>query len=201
MAGFNVRRILLRILPALACLLFYRGSCAAASSPLGEYDDANGGTAAPATSPPPTASPTTSSPTPYVQRPNVLMIVTDQHRYDVLGVVQRLRTDYVGKVKVRTPNLDKLAARGTLFSTAYCASPTCGPSRASLKTGCTVQRTGITRNPLMYTKYQTRMDFIREKVLALETFEQVLSDKFDYHVEVKCRSFSTGIRQCPLPCS
>ncbi|NMM54604.1 sulfatase-like hydrolase/transferase [Paenibacillus aquistagni] len=34
--------------------------------------------------------------------------------------------------KVQTPVLDKLAAEGTVFTNAYCASPVCTPSRASI---------------------------------------------------------------------
>src|SRR5688572_25647317 len=53
-------------------------------------------------------------------RPNILFVLSDQHRHDWLGSA--------GTVPVRTPNLDALAAGGTRFTRLYCASPVCGPS-------------------------------------------------------------------------
>ena len=58
---------------------------------------------------------------------NLLFILSDQHSGKVLGCS--------GHPMVQTPNLDRLAARGTRFTQAYCNSPICVPSRASLATG------------------------------------------------------------------
>ncbi len=60
-------------------------------------------------------------------RPNVLLVVTDQQRFDTLGCY--------GNPYVDTPNLDRFAAGGILFRNAYCQSPVCTPSRASYLTG------------------------------------------------------------------
>ena len=60
-------------------------------------------------------------------RPNILLVVTDQQRFDTLGCY--------GNPHVDTPNLDKFAAGGVLFERAYCQSPVCTPSRASFLTG------------------------------------------------------------------
>ncbi|NND07615.1 MAG: sulfatase [Saprospiraceae bacterium] len=43
----------------------------------------------------------------------------------------------------KTPNMDKLAAEGVLFSNAHCQAPLCGPSRASIMTGLRPSTTGI----------------------------------------------------------
>ena len=60
-------------------------------------------------------------------RPNLIFILCDQLRYDCLG--------YAGHPLVKTPNIDRLAASGVTFETAYCASPVCSPARASWLTG------------------------------------------------------------------
>ncbi len=60
------------------------------------------------------------------KRPNVLFIAVDDLR-PMLGSY--------GNPNIKTPNMDKLAAGGTLFERAYCNVPVCGASRASLLTG------------------------------------------------------------------
>lgn len=61
-----------------------------------------------------------------MRRPNLVWILTDEWRHDAAG--------YAGNPVVRTPSLDALAARGTAYRNAYCESPVCQPSRASLLT-------------------------------------------------------------------
>ena len=58
---------------------------------------------------------------------NILFIMCDQLRADYLSCY--------GHPKLHTPHIDALAARGVLFSRAYCQSPICGPSRMSFYTG------------------------------------------------------------------
>jgi choline-sulfatase len=60
------------------------------------------------------------------ERPNILVIMSDQHNPHFLGCA--------GDVVVDTPALDGLARRGVTFSSAYCAAPICGPSRMSFLT-------------------------------------------------------------------
>ena len=48
-----------------------------------------------------------------------------------------------GHPNAKTPNIDKLASRGVLFTNAHCQAPICGPSRASIHTGLRPSTTGI----------------------------------------------------------
>lgn len=61
------------------------------------------------------------------RRPNVLLLMSDEHRRSAMGAV--------GDPVARTPNLDRMAAQGVRFTSAYCTNPMCTPSRASLMTG------------------------------------------------------------------
>lgn len=71
-----------------------------------------------------------------VVRPNVLFIMADDLRAE-LGTV-----DY----PARTPNLDRLAARGVTFQRAYCQQALCNPSRSSLLTGLRPDTLGLWNN-------------------------------------------------------
>src|ERR1051325_9539714 len=64
---------------------------------------------------------------PAQTRPNVLMILADQFRYDCLGAN--------GNRIIRTPNLDRLAAGAANFTRAFVQAPVCVPARISLLTG------------------------------------------------------------------
>jgi len=59
-------------------------------------------------------------------RPNIVLLISDQQRWDSVGYVNPL---------VSTPNIDTLASKSQVFTTAIVQSPQCQPSRASLLTG------------------------------------------------------------------
>ncbi|MGY6647629.1 sulfatase-like hydrolase/transferase [Wenyingzhuangia sp. IMCC45574] len=70
-------------------------------------------------------------------KPNILWIITDDHRADALECYNKATT---GKKNsklgyVSSPNIDKLASEGVLFVNAYTNSPVCGPSRGSMLSG------------------------------------------------------------------
>ena len=69
---------------------------------------------------------------------NILFLVTDQLSHSALSCADNPH--------VHTPNMDRLAASGTRFTNAYCASPVCGPSRASLATGRLPHEHGVLYN-------------------------------------------------------
>lgn len=70
-------------------------------------------------------------------RPNILLIESDDHHPDALGAVNPV---------VQTPNLDKLAANGVLFTNHVCQGTACAPSRTSLLTGAYPHNNGVYTN-------------------------------------------------------
>jgi arylsulfatase A-like enzyme len=68
-------------------------------------------------------------------RPNILFIMADDLRYDALG--------FTGNPVLKTPNIDRLAERGTVFTKAFAPSPICSISRASVLTGQYPRRHGV----------------------------------------------------------
>ncbi|MCD6201004.1 MAG: sulfatase-like hydrolase/transferase [Bacteroidales bacterium] len=68
-------------------------------------------------------------------RPNIIILLADDLGYGDLGCY--------GNNEIITPNLDKLALEGVLFTDCYASAPMCSPSRAGLLTGKTPNRSGI----------------------------------------------------------
>jgi arylsulfatase len=85
--------------------------------------------------------------------PNVLLIMSDQQRFDYLG--------YAGASFVKTPNLDRLAERGTVFNHCITNAPICAPARIGLATGMQPFRVGSLSNtsflPQSSTTYYQRL--------------------------------------------
>lgn len=73
---------------------------------------------------------------------NLLVIMSDEHNPKMLGCA--------GHPIIETPNLDRLAARGTRFSSAYCTSPVCIPARASFAVGKYIHQMGYFDNADAY---------------------------------------------------
>ncbi|MCG6190110.1 sulfatase family protein [Maribellus maritimus] len=69
------------------------------------------------------------------QEPNFVIIFTDDQGYGDVGCY--------GNKTIRTPNIDRMAAEGMLFTDFYVAASVCTPSRAALLTGCYPQRVGL----------------------------------------------------------
>lgn len=88
---------------------------------------------------------------------NVLFLICDDLNCDIACY---------GHPQVKTPNIDRLAARGTRFEHAYCQYPLCGPSRASFMTGLYPDQTLIHRNAI----------YIREHLPNVKTMSQMFRD-------------------------
>jgi arylsulfatase len=92
---------------------------------------------------------------PTPNRPNILILHADQHRYDCLGAY--------GNPDVQTPNIDALAADGVRYNNSFCPFPVCTPSRYSLLSSQYV------RQHLGWTNHCTLPP-------AIPTFPRVLRD-------------------------
>ncbi|MDP5132512.1 MAG: sulfatase-like hydrolase/transferase [Paraglaciecola sp.] len=86
------------------------------------------------------------------KRPNILFILADDHRADLLGKIHPI---------IKTPNLDELADKGTMFKNAFVTTPICASSRVSILTGLTERThdftfgrpaTGLVESNNMYPK-------------------------------------------------
>jgi len=72
------------------------------------------------------------------QRPNIIFIITDQQRFDTINA---LGYDYMD-----TPNLDRLANEGVVYTQCHVTAASCAPARASLFKGYYPHTTGILKN-------------------------------------------------------
>jgi choline-sulfatase len=73
-----------------------------------------------------------------MQARNLLIIMSDQHNRSMMGCY--------GHPLIRTPNLDRLAARGTRFTSCWTPSPVCIPARAAFATGKYIHQIGFWDN-------------------------------------------------------
>ncbi|MFP4105752.1 MAG: sulfatase [Phycisphaerae bacterium] len=87
------------------------------------------------------------------QRPNILFIMNDQHRFDYLGCM--------GADFVNTPNIDRIARNGVVFRNCFSNSPVCAPARIGLAAGMQPSRLGSLDNhsylPLSQRTYYQRL--------------------------------------------
>ena len=74
-------------------------------------------------------------------RPNIILVISDQFRWDCLGATGLNPMNL-------TPNLDQMAARGVLFQSAFASNPVCAPARGSIFTGQYPSRHGVWKNAL-----------------------------------------------------
>jgi arylsulfatase A-like enzyme len=83
------------------------------------------------------AAQTTAAP----PRPNILLVISDQFRWDCLGALGLNPMNL-------TPNLDHMASRGVIFRNAFSNQPVCAPARATIFTGQYPAKHGVWRNAI-----------------------------------------------------
>ena len=98
------------------------------------------------------------------QKPNLLFIMTDQQRFDAMSCA--------GNTIIKTPNMDRLAREGVVFTNTYVANPVCVPSRSSFLTGFSPVNNHVLANG----------DYTSSNVPDLSTFDMVLKEN-GYHAE------------------
>ena len=103
------------------------------------------------------------------RKPNILVIMSDEHNAGVLGCY--------GNRIIRTPNLDKLAAAGTVFQNCYTNSPLCVPARLAFTSGKYISRVGAWNNScwLPSADYPSL-----PRILNAAGYESVLCGKMHY---------------------
>ncbi len=91
-----------------------------------------------------------------LNRPNILLLMSDNHSWNHLGVY--------GDPVVKTPNIDKIAIEGVKFTNAYCASPSCTPARAGMLTGQDIWRLeeGANLHGILPNKFPIYTDMLRD---------------------------------------
>jgi choline-sulfatase len=107
------------------------------------------------------------------ERPNILVIMSDEHNAGVLGC-------YGNKI-IRTPNLDALASRGVVFESCYCNSPLCVPSRQSFTAGKYASHVGAWNNNCRMPADSPSLP----RLLNAVGYESFLCGKM--HYDAKCR--------------
>lgn len=116
-------------------------------------------------------------------KPNILFIVAD----DLNAWIEPLGRH----PQVRTPNINRLAAKGTVFTRAYCAAPYCNASRMAVFTGCLPQTTGIYSNEIFWgapARRKTFIEHIRNEGFYCFGAGKVFHGVFDYKEATKNKS-------------
>jgi arylsulfatase A-like enzyme len=98
-----------------------------------------------------------SSPAVENERPNIILLLTDDQSYNSLG--------YAGNTQVKTPSLDRLASEGLIFDGAYDTTSICMASRAQVMTGMYEYKTGcnFSHGPLRRDKWQQSYPVVLRK--------------------------------------
>ena len=116
------------------------------------------------------------------KRPNILLIAIDDLN-DWVGCMG-------GHPQAKTPNIDRLAARGVLFNNAHCQAPVCNPSRASMMTSLYPSTTGV----YFLTPDLSASPVARETILLPKRFQNE-----GYHVTGAGKIFHGNLNRKHMP--
>lgn len=104
-----------------------------------------------------------------MKRPNIILIMTDQQRFDTLGVY--------GNTVIQTPNLNSLAKDSVRYNSAYSTCPVCVPARGCCLTGLNEWNLGM----LTYAPLKTEYPVTLPKLLKEEGYTCVAVGKNHFH--------------------
>lgn len=119
---------------------------------------------------------------PAQDKPNVLIIMTDQHRADLMTCA--------GRDLVPTPNIDRIAAGGVRFENAYCPYPVCVASRMAMLTGLYAHSSGaITNTDRLDWRYRTMANHFAENgyltaLVGKMHFTDTHNHGFEYYTSI-----------------
>ncbi len=88
-----------------------------------------------------------------MRRPNILLITTDEQRFDCVGCY--------GNPVIRTPNMDRIAREGVRFERGYVQNPMCMPARMALMTGRYCSEHGVNINCVGLPQHEQDHTFMR----------------------------------------
>ncbi|MDO8681901.1 MAG: arylsulfatase [Armatimonadota bacterium] len=115
------------------------------------------------------------------RRPNILFLMTDQHRADCLGCY--------GNSVIKTPNFDGLAQRGVRFTRAYSSTPSCTPARAAILTGLSPWRHGM----LGYGRVAESYPFEMVRAMADAGYYTAAIGKLHFHPQRNYHGFHEAL--------
>ncbi|MBD3352652.1 MAG: choline-sulfatase [Candidatus Lokiarchaeota archaeon] len=122
-----------------------------------------------------------------IEKPNILIILSDQMAPQLVGAY--------GRNVSKTPNLKSLCEQGVRFDAAYCNSPICAPSRASMITGKFISEIGTYDNGVNFpADIPTFLHFLR-----LQGYEVVASGKMHYLGPDQLHGLETRLTQDIYP--
>ena len=110
-------------------------------------------------------------------KPNLILLMADQFRADCLGAS--------GNRVIHTPNLDRIAAEGVCFTSAYSSTPTCTPARAALLTGCSPWKHGMLKYGRVAERYPVEMP----RALTQAGYYTAVIGKCHYHPQRNAHGF------------
>ena len=131
------------------------------------------------------------------ERPNVLLIMTDQHRHDLMTCA--------GKDVVPTPNVDRIAERGLRLENTYCPYPVCVASRMAMLTGLHAHQAGaIDNTDFLDWRYRTMAHHFSDNgyltgLIGKMHFGDAHNHGFDYYLSINDWLMYLGPRFSTLP--